>query len=59
MKQDSVRKTDTSELGLGAGLMQVRERMNCWQDEAPHNSIILRLTAFAREAYQVLKREQQ
>ena len=40
---------DKSGIGLGAGLLQVRDGMNCWHDETPDNAILC-LTAFARKS---------
>ena len=32
-------ETDTSEVDLEAGLLQVRDRMNCPKDKAPENTL--------------------
>ena len=37
-------ESDTFGIGLGVGLLQVREEMNCWNDTAVDN-FILRNTA--------------
>ena len=50
MKQDPLYlETDAPGVGLGGELQQIRDGMNCPQEEAPHNSI-LRLTAFASKS---------
>ena len=38
-------KTDISGVGVGAVLMQIRDRLNCPEEEAPQSSI-LRMIAF-------------
>ena len=41
--------TYASKVGLGAGLLQVRNRMNCPEDEALHDNT-QRLTAFTSKS---------
>ena len=42
-------ETDASAIGLGAGLLQIRDRMNCPQDKTPQNNI-LRAIVFASKS---------
>ena len=48
-------ETDSYGVELETVLLQIRNGMNCPQDEAPYSSI-LRLIVFASKAYQVLKK---